>query len=61
MAAKKFITRADVQRVVIQFCELNNIKLEDNLNAFEIAINAFWHGVQCGRKGNRTFQDIDIK
>jgi len=55
MAAKKFITRADVQRMVIQFCELNDINLNDNPNAMNIAINAFWHGVQCGRNGNKTF------
>ena len=54
---KKFITRADVQRVVIQFCELNKINLKDNPNAFDIAFNAFWHGVQTGRNGNNTFQD----
>ena len=57
MAGKKFITRADVQRVVIQFCELNKINLKDNPNAFDIAFNAFWHGVQTGRNGNKTFQD----
>ena len=54
---KKFITPADVQRMVNQFCELNKINLKDNPQAMDIAYNIFFWGVWCGRNGNKTFQD----
>ena len=55
--SKPFIARADVLRVIMQFCSLNDIDLKKNPDAIPIALNAFWHGVQTGRNGNKTFQD----